>query len=171
MPIANIRELLIACDKAGYKVAAERNGVHYANFSLPEEWSYLRKYENVNFSNFSLDAEKIYAIVDCSGTVELIKKYISDCLYLYVSLDGYAMVMHKEATKSLAVSALAEHWGIPKSDVVSFGDDTNDIDLLKYSGIGVAMGNALADVKAAANQICDTNENDGVAKWLEATLL
>jgi len=39
--------------------------------------------------------------------------------------------------------------------------------LLEWCGIGVAMGNAFDGVKAIANQACDTNENDGIAKWLE----
>jgi hydroxymethylpyrimidine pyrophosphatase-like HAD family hydrolase len=43
--------------------------------------------------------------------------------------------------------------------------------LLEYCGIGVAMGNALDNIKAAANEICDTNNNDGIAKWLEENLL
>ena len=57
------------------------------------------------------------------------------------------------------------------SEIVSFGDDTNDIDLLDFCGISVAMENALDNVKKSANEICDTNENDGVAKWLEENVL
>jgi len=168
MPIESIRELLIACDRAGYKVAAERNGVHYANFTPPDEWSVPSK--KVDFSEHTLDAEKVYIIVDSPEVVTSVRRYISGGLYLCVTRDDFVMVMHKEATKSSAISALAKHWGILQSEIVSFGDDINDIDLLRYSGIGVAMGNALPDVKAVANQICDTNENDGVAKWLEANL-
>jgi hypothetical protein len=47
----------------------------------------------------------------------------------------------------------------------------NDIDLLEYAGVGIAMGNALEKVKAVADHICDTNENDGLAKWIEENLL
>jgi len=47
----------------------------------------------------------------------------------------------------------------------------NDIDFLNYTGIGVAVANALDEVKAVAKYICDTNENDGVAKWLEERIL
>jgi len=57
------------------------------------------------------------------------------------------------------------------SEIVSFGDDTNDIDLLDFCGISVAMENALDNVKKSANEICDTNENDSVAKWLEENVL
>jgi len=79
--------------------------------------------------------------------------------------------LHEEAGKSKAVAALADHWGISIKDVVAFGDDTNDIDMLRHCGIGVAMGNAIDEVKSAADDICDTNENDGIAKWLEKHVL
>ena len=47
----------------------------------------------------------------------------------------------------------------------------NDLDLIKFAGIGIAMDNALDIVKIAANHICESNDNDGVAKWLEERLL
>jgi len=80
------------------------------------------------------------------------------------------MVMHKDALKSKAVAALAEYWNIERREIVAFGDDMNDIDLLKWCGTGVAMGNALDEVKAAADDMCDTNDNDGIAKWLECKI-
>ena len=47
----------------------------------------------------------------------------------------------------------------------------NDIDLLNYAGVSVAVANALDEVKSVADYACDTNENDGVAKWLEERIL
>jgi hydroxymethylpyrimidine pyrophosphatase-like HAD family hydrolase len=66
---------------------------------------------------------------------------------------------------------LAKIWNIEPSEIAAFGDDLNDIDLLRYAGYGVAMENALDEVKAVADYICDTNDNDGVAKWLEDNML
>jgi hydroxymethylpyrimidine pyrophosphatase-like HAD family hydrolase len=43
--------------------------------------------------------------------------------------------------------------------------------MLEYAGIGVAMGNAIPEAKAAADQICGTNDEDGIARWLEANVL
>jgi hydroxymethylpyrimidine pyrophosphatase-like HAD family hydrolase len=45
------------------------------------------------------------------------------------------------------------------------------MDMIKAAGIGVAMGNAVDEVKSAADYICDTNDNDGVAKWINSYLL
>ena len=55
--------------------------------------------------------------------------------------------------------------------LVAFGDDINDLEMVKNCGIGVAVENAIDDVKAAAKYICGTNDNDGVAKWLEEHIL
>ena len=92
-------------------------------------------------------------------------------LHLKVARDGLGQIMHKDATKANAVASLARHWNIAQSEIVAFGDDLNDIDLLNYAGIRVAVANALNEVKSVADYICDTNDDDGVAKWLEENVL
>ena len=57
--------------------------------------------------------------------------------------------------------------GIDPTETVAFGDAQNDIPMLKAAGIGVAMGNAADPVKAAADQVTATNNEDGIALWLE----
>jgi len=101
----------------------------------------------------------------------LIEARLDDDLHLKVARDGLGQIMHKSATKANAVAALARYWNIAQSEIVAFGDDLNDIDLLIYTGVGVAVANALDEVKVVAKHICDTNENDGVAKWLEENVL
>jgi len=169
IPIEHLRDLLIAADDMGIEIAVESNGVHYANFDAIEKWWWITDYEHTDFNHLdlNLDVEKLYALVETPETIKLIEKHLSDDQYLYVSRDDCAMVMHKEAMKSKAVAALAEHWGITQNEIIAFGDDANDTDLLEYCGVGIAMGNALDEVKAVADYICDTNENHGVAKWLE----
>lgn len=51
--------------------------------------------------------------------------------------------------------------------MVAFGDDFNDIGMLKLCGKGIAMENAIQQVKDIADEICPSNENDGLAKWIE----
>jgi len=65
------------------------------------------------------------------------------------------------------VKTLAAHFNIDLNDVVSFGDDFSDIEMIRECGIGVAVGNAINEVKNAAKYICDTNDCDGVAKWIQ----
>jgi len=69
-------------------------------------------------------------------------------------------------TKASGLRHLGELLGIDRSEMMAFGDAENDISMLEYAGIGVAMGNAAEEVKAAAEYITDTNDCDGIAKAL-----
>lgn len=72
----------------------------------------------------------------------------------------------KEATKENAIRALSSYLNIPLSDMVAFGDDFNDIGMLKMCGRGVAMQNAIDEVKQCADDITLSNNADGVADWI-----
>lgn len=78
---------------------------------------------------------------------------------------------HKMATKGNALRFLARHLGLPERDTIAFGDSSNDLSMLHLAGVGVAMGNAADSVKAVCKAVTDTNENDGVAVWLEEHVL
>ena len=78
---------------------------------------------------------------------------------------------HKSATKGNALLLLADRLGIPRSDTVAFGDSSNDLSMLRAAGVGVAMGNASDAVKAVCGAVTESNENDGVAVWLERHVL
>ena len=101
---------------------------------------------------------------------EYINSILPPDLYLVVLRDDFGQIMHRNATKRKAVGALAHHYNISPTEVVAFGDDLNDIELLLWAGIGVAMGNAVDTVKAIANEICLSNEDDGVAVWIEENI-
>jgi hydroxymethylpyrimidine pyrophosphatase-like HAD family hydrolase len=81
------------------------------------------------------------------------------------------MIMHKDATKEKAIIYLAEYFGFDLSDIAAFGDDYNDVEMLRVCGIGVGVTNAIEEVRGVADCICDTNESDGVAKLLEERML
>jgi len=55
--------------------------------------------------------------------------------------------------------------------MLAFGDDWNDIELLRNCGTGIAVANALNEAKAVADYVCASNDEDGVAKWLEEYVL
>jgi len=120
-----------------------------------------------------IEPERILAIADEPEAAEaVIQKYLPGDLRLLVREEGLLLViLHKEATKAKGTAALAAHWGIRRSEIAAFGDDTIDIDLLRYCGVGVAVSNALDNVKLAADDICGSNDDDGVARWLEEHIL
>jgi len=64
------------------------------------------------------------------------------------------------------VKTLSEHFGINHSEVVAFGDDYNDVEMLSGCGVGVAMSNAIDECKAVTGYICGDCDDDGVAHWI-----
>ena len=76
-------------------------------------------------------------------------------------------VSDSKATKGDALIWLAKRLDIPKDSIVAFGDSENDLTMLQMAGIGVAMGNALDYVREAADDVTLSNDDDGVAVWLE----
>ncbi len=76
-----------------------------------------------------------------------------------------------DGNKGCALEWLCRYLGIDLSQVVAFGDGTNDITMLQKAGISVAMGNALDEVKSVSKHVTLTNEEDGVAVFLENYVL
>ncbi len=72
-------------------------------------------------------------------------------------------------TKWSAVRRLAAGWNVPDEAICAVGDDVNDIPMIRGAGLGIAMGNAVAEVKAAADRIAPSQGEDGlvqVVDWL-----
>jgi len=100
---------------------------------------------------------------------ELKQKYPE--LFLVKSTPYFCEIGNGEAKKSLGLKFLCNLWGISTDEVLAIGDQDNDIDLIKAGGIGVAMGNGTPDLKACADFITDTVENDGFVEAMEKFVL
>lgn len=72
----------------------------------------------------------------------------------------------KDIDKAKALDTVLKPLEITADEVIAFGDGHNDISIIKYAGIGVAMENAVADLKEAADEITLSNEQDGIAESL-----
>ena len=79
---------------------------------------------------------------------------------------AFADVTARGADKGKALQRMAEHLGMDISETMAFGDGGNDKSIICAAGIGVAMGNAIDDVKALASYVTDHVDNDGVSKAL-----
>lgn len=75
------------------------------------------------------------------------------------------------ATKGIALAWCAERLGFSLTQTLAFGDSLNDMSMLQAAGRGIAMGNAREDVKALIPAVCGTNQDDGVAHYLERFVL
>jgi hypothetical protein len=74
-------------------------------------------------------------------------------------------------SKAVALTWLAQQHGLTLEQTIAIGDGTNDIDMLRAAGLGVAMQNAEAQVQAAAKLVCPPNSEDGVAWVIEKYVL
>lgn len=75
------------------------------------------------------------------------------------------------ATKGNALGWCAEHYGFSMAHAVAFGDSLNDLSMLTAAGLGVAVANAREDVRAQVSAVCGSNEEDGVARYIEQHIL
>ena len=78
----------------------------------------------------------------------------------------FADVIPIDGGKDVGIEAFLKHLGMTREQVIAFGDGGNDIDMLKYAGIGVAMGNASKQVKEAADYVTADDVDDGILKAL-----
>lgn len=89
----------------------------------------------------------------------------------YRSKDTYLEVMPKGVGKKETVAVLCRHYGISPDQILAVGDNDNDISMIQYAGMGVAMGNAHDEVKKHADYVTLTNDEDGVAYAIEKFVL
>lgn len=75
-----------------------------------------------------------------------------------------------QVTKAAALRWLCQRWDIAPDDVVAFGDNLNDVEMLSFAGRGVAMSNAEPEAKEVADQVTASNDDDGVAVVIESLL-
>jgi len=103
--------------------------------------------------------------------VEKIAAHYPMCDMLRYTGEDLYRFANKDAIKWNAVKVMAKYYNFDTDSFVAFGDDVNDTEMVKNCGIGIAVENAIDKVKAVAGHICASNEEDGVAKWLEEHLL
>lgn len=95
----------------------------------------------------------------------LIKKFGGE-VDIYFSAPWFLEVMPKGINKGIGLEIICRDMGIDLSEAVAFGDNYNDIPMLKKAGLGVAMGNADEKVKMSADYVTETCDADGIAKAL-----
>lgn len=100
-----------------------------------------------------------------------LRNYMFSESTFYYTTFGDAIIVHKNANKGHAAKIASDFFDIPLSQIIAFGDDVNDIDMIKIVGTGVAMGNAIPSLKKIAHYVTETNDNNGVAIWIKKHLI
>ncbi|MCQ6559079.1 Cof-type HAD-IIB family hydrolase [Paenibacillus mendelii] len=96
---------------------------------------------------------------------------IGDRVHITKSKAHYLEFMHKEGTKGHAIEFMAAHIGCTMDQVIAIGDSWNDHEMIEVAGLGVAMDNALPKLKAIANYITASNNDEGVRLVVEKFVL
>lgn len=86
------------------------------------------------------------------------------------SFDFLLECLPSQINKGYALRELAQYLKVKPADIMAIGDERNDLDMLEYAGVKVAMGNAHPELKAIANEITDTNNQSGVAQIIHKYL-
>lgn len=93
-------------------------------------------------------------------------------LLMNKNYQGYILeVLHPTVSKWSGLSQLAAQEGIRTEEIMAVGDDENDMDMIRHAGLGVAMGNAAAPVKAVADHVTGSNADDGLVQAIERFIL
>lgn len=114
---------------------------------------------------------KILVHIDNDETLAVVKKELTEDLY-YTVANGYLIqIMNKSATKWNGIKAMLNIGKCSADETAYFGDDYDDIEPIKMCGIGIAVSNGIDEVKAVADYVAESNDVDGVARFLEQLLL
>ena len=76
-------------------------------------------------------------------------------------------IISKHGGKAKGLAKFMERYGLRPGETMAFGDGENDIDMIRFAGIGVAMGNAIKNLKSAADYITTDIDDDGIANALQ----
>lgn len=165
-------KILRIAKQFGYNnVCFEINDALYSTFDTTdffgEALNQIVDLENMEF-------ESVYKVIICSKTPinkELLEQ-ISDISKGIITDNGtLCQIMDKDVSKWTSVQALIKQENIERKDVIAFGDDYNDYEMIQNAGIGVAMGNAEESIKEIADTVTDTNMEEGISKFIKRELL
>ena len=150
-------------------ISTETSGGLYSNRDIPE-------WEPVVYDKFPALPEGIilYKIIASSSKRPLYEGFentLTDDVYHTVANGELIQIMSREATKWNGIRHMLSHFNVSPDDAVYFGDDNDDIEPIKNCGLGVAVANAIPAVLTVADRITGSNDEDGVARFIEEILL
>lgn len=124
-------------------------------------------------TNNNINVYKFLFIDDDRNNLDRLKEKLKsvDDISVCSSWDNNLEVMDMEVSKGNGLKYLCNKLNISSKDVIAIGDNENDISMIQYAGLGVAMGNGVEKAKSVSDIIAETNDEDGVAKIIERYIL
>lgn len=180
LPMMYAKQLIEECKKDDLYIQAYVEDNYY--FAHDNEYSQLyhrlsgiKGIEVGDLETFLKEEPIKMLIIDVPYRISTFRNKF-DALYgehiqIAISKPNYLEITHIDATKGRALEHLALMLGIAREEVIAIGDSYNDISMLDYAGLGVAMGNAPDEVKAHAQYVTKGNDEDGVAEVVKMYVL
>lgn len=97
----------------------------------------------------------------------VLKPHYGEKVHITKSKPHFLEFTHPLANKGAALAELAKYYGVSREETMAIGDSFNDLEMLEYAGLGVAMGNARREIQARADYVTAANDEDGVAEALQ----
>lgn len=158
---------------ADCEITIDSLDAHYWNYKVDPNKADATWGETIytDFADFSEKALKFCVEIFDDAVAEKLAVRLSDCDCIRFSGGAWYKFTKSGVTKENAIRTVCKACGMTTANITAFGDDWADMGMLKLCGTGIAMGNAIEAVKDAADIVIGSNDEDGIAKWLEAYLL
>ncbi|HOO28442.1 MAG TPA: HAD family hydrolase [Lachnospiraceae bacterium] len=164
---------LVCREDSVMDICAETEDGYYCN--QKDIFKFGADYSHAKFHDFIKPFEKeIYKLTIHSKSPEnlqAITEQFPECRFFCYAASGWCCIQPEGVCKGKGAEIAAAHLGIPFSRVAAFGDDITDLELLRDAGCGVAMANAIPVIEKAARYHTGSNEEDGVAQFIEDYIL
>ena len=155
------------CERKKLLFSVETGEILYAAEHIPE-FEYTL---HTDFPKLPAGETAYKILVSGEGAAEFVKENLPEGLHCTVANGYLVQIMSKNANKRNGVHVMLDAFGIAPDEAVYFGDDQDDAESMRLCGLGVAVSNAIPEVKAVADEIAESNDTDGVARWIEEHLL
>lgn len=168
----NALKVLKTAKKFGYEnVCFEINDVLYSTF---DTYDFFGDCENQIADLENMEFDTVYKVIICNK-IPISKEFLSQisdiCKCIITDNGTLCQIMDTEVSKWNSINALIKQESIEDEDIIAFGDDYNDYEMIKNAGIGVAMGNAEESIKQIANYTTSSNTEEGVSKFIKEHLI
>ncbi|MCM3358916.1 Cof-type HAD-IIB family hydrolase [Psychrobacillus sp. MER TA 171] len=128
----------------------------------------LRQFLNADPTSLLIHAEE-NSVDDVRKHLKEVHAEVIDHRRWGAPWDVIEIVRHG-LNKAVGLDHVSKYLNIPKDRIIAFGDEDNDLEMIEYAGVGVAMGNAISPLQNIANEITATNNEDGIAEFLKERL-
>jgi Cof subfamily protein (haloacid dehalogenase superfamily) len=157
-----------------YNDVANQGSRNYVDERI--DWKDERLRQTSDLKATLKDSTICFTVIDTPEKVgrlqDSVKKSLEDSIYCTLYREKYPgfawlTMSSKKATKDQAIKVLLDQFGLSTANLTVFGDDVNDISMFKLAARGVAVSNAVAELKQYATEIIGSNEDDAVVKYIQ----